>query len=79
MSPKLRPLTASPIVEIQVQVGRVIRDAKLDPDQLIFWMSIAEYLKDAQRWRYARDHQCPEDSTPTDFERFVDEQLRKIS
>lgn len=75
-NPKLIPLAAIPIPELQALVGSAINVCKGHKDTrgLHVWVSVAEYLKDAQRWQHVRDN-CggiPEFETPTATQDHVD-------
>jgi hypothetical protein len=56
------PIATIPISEMQKFVGFCIETYKSgwDAAELLKWMSIAEYLKDARRWHYAEGHSLPD-------------------
>ena len=71
-----RPLTRTPIAEVQAIVGTHIEHVRDDPDRAQVWMSIAEYLKDARRWHYAKHNVLPA-LHPEALEKFVDQEIDK--
>lgn len=72
MSGKIYPLS---LAELQRDVGAVIQQ-HTGSQTAHWWLSLAEALKDAERWAYVREHQVPPDLSPAALERFVDAALR---
>lgn len=66
------PLT---IPQLLIEVGRAIERDK-NPAQRLLWLSIAEYLKDARRWRWYREYGDTifNNLTPEEFDKWVDQQ-----
>lgn len=76
--------TAIPLAIIQKDIGQCISDLKGETEAnfsltLLELLSIAEYLKDAQRWAYIRDHALiPSPSlTSAQVIKEIDHQLEK--
>lgn len=76
----LGPVTRTKLEELQALVGKCIEASK-EPDKVVLWMSIAEYLKDAARWQYVMAHglilNSLSEMTPDEVLKFVDKELAK--
>lgn len=74
-------MKALPIKAVQDYLGEqitILRGQKR-PRALHMALSVSEYMKDAQRWRYFRDNlvAIPDGITPEGIEKYIDKELRK--
>lgn len=69
-----------PLDQVQQHIGRAIDAARKDKDMRLVQVlaSMAEYLKDAERWQFVREDHDPSTNglSPTKFTEWVDEQIR---
>lgn len=73
------PLHMMPLADVQALVGLHLDHVRNDPRQLHPWLSIAEYLKDAERWQYVMNNCFHDDlrgilvsGPPEEFKKTVD-------
>lgn len=75
------PIPLKPLADVQQYVGSSIEMLKRsgNADTLLVALSIAEYLKDAERWQAFRNQEIVfyPDILPDDMDRIADEHLRK--
>jgi hypothetical protein len=80
------PIARVPIAEVQAYMGDSIKrlqEIGATGQMLQIALSICEYLKDAQRWRYVEEHYVEVldadmgEMLPSDFREWVDLRLKK--
>jgi hypothetical protein len=66
------------IEEVLRHAGQAMPFANAGESRL-FFLSVAHYMKDARRWRYARDHEVDRSGhlTPDEYQRWIDEAIER--
>lgn len=74
-----KPIELAPLKEVQARVGVHLEHVKGDPRQLLLWLSIAEYLKDAERWQHVAENTVQwnnyEPRTAAEFRNWIDQEI----
>lgn len=72
-------MNAIPLADCQQMVGAIIENygkSQAGKGAARLYLSIAEHLKDAARWRWVMENECPAGLSPDDWREYVDRQMR---
>lgn len=76
------PIPVLPLDILQGQVGKLIEEAKTRclPMSTLTLLSIGEYLKDAERWKYFESNlvAIPDGFTPSQIRVYIDKKIEEL-
>lgn len=75
------PIPTMPLDKLKIALGVALDDERVrhDPKMLLICLSMAEYLKDAERWHHVAEHTVQwnnfEPRTTADFRKWIDQEI----